>query len=63
MAGSQSQAKGKANKAGGKIRQAVGRATGNRKLKARGAVQTAKGTVQDATGRADRKLRGAANSF
>lgn len=30
---------------------------------ARGAAQETKGKVQEATGRADRKIRGAANSF
>ena len=63
MAGSRSQAKGKGNKAAGAVKQAVGRATGNRSLQTKGATQKAKGKVQDASGRADRKLRRAANSF
>jgi uncharacterized protein YjbJ (UPF0337 family) len=63
MAGSRSQAKGKANKIAGATKQAVGKATGNRKLRTKGTVQRAKGTVQDAVGRSDRKIRGAANSL
>jgi uncharacterized protein YjbJ (UPF0337 family) len=51
------QVKGKGNKAVGGAKQAVGKATGNRKLQAKGAVQKTKGKLQDATGRADRKLR------
>jgi uncharacterized protein YjbJ (UPF0337 family) len=63
MAGSRSQAKGKANKIAGAAKRAVGKATGNRKLRAKGTVQRAKGKVQDTVGRSDRKIRGAANSL
>jgi uncharacterized protein YjbJ (UPF0337 family) len=63
MAGSKSQAKGKANKLAGSAKRALGKATGNRKLQAKGAVQQTKGKAQDAVGRSDRKIRGAANSL
>jgi uncharacterized protein YjbJ (UPF0337 family) len=63
MAGSRSQAKGKANKMAGAAKRALGKATGNRKLRAKGAIQQTKGKAQDAMGRTARKIRGAANSL
>lgn len=43
---------GMANEAAGKVKQGVGSATGNDKLRAEGAAQEAKGEVQQATGKA-----------
>jgi uncharacterized protein YjbJ (UPF0337 family) len=57
------QAKGKANKAAGRVKQAIGKAAGDRSLQAKGTAQRTKGKLQDASGRADRKVRGKANSI
>jgi len=43
---------GMANEAVGKVKQGVGSATGNDKLRAEGAAQEVKGEVQQATGKA-----------
>jgi uncharacterized protein YjbJ (UPF0337 family) len=56
LAGSKTQAKGKANKISGSVKQAAGKATGNRKMRAKGTAQKAKGAVQDAAGKTGRAL-------
>jgi uncharacterized protein YjbJ (UPF0337 family) len=56
MAGAKTQAKGKANKVAGGVKEEVGRVTKNRSLQAKGAAQKAKGSVQDIAGKARRKL-------
>ncbi len=43
--------KGLANEAAGNVKQAVGRATGNERLKADGAAQELKGEAQQALGK------------
>jgi uncharacterized protein YjbJ (UPF0337 family) len=57
MAGTARQAKGKGNKVAGSTKKAVGKATGNRRLQAKGSAQKAKGTVQDVAGKVERKVR------
>ena len=44
--------KGAANQAAGNVKQAVGKATGDNKLRAEGAGQELKGKVQSTTGKA-----------
>jgi uncharacterized protein YjbJ (UPF0337 family) len=56
MAGSKTQAKGKATKAAGTVKKTVGKATGNKSLATKGSAQKAKGTVKDKVGKATRKV-------
>ena len=56
MAGSKIRAKGKANKISGGLKQAAGKATGNKKMRAKGTAQKAKGVVQGAAGKTGRAL-------
>ena len=48
-----------ANEIAGKTKQAVGKATDDREMQAKGAVQEAKGKGQVATGKVKDKLKGA----
>ena len=48
--------KGKAMKAKGKVKDAVGGLTGDVPLQAKGKVDQAKGTIQDAFGKVERKI-------
>ena len=56
MAGTKTQAKGKANKAIGSVKKTTGRVTKNRRLQARGAAQKAKGSLQETVGKVARKV-------
>ncbi|WP_425287249.1 CsbD family protein [Pelagibacterium luteolum] len=49
--------KGAGNKAKGSVKQAAGKATGNKKLEAEGAADKAKGHVQQNVGKAKDALR------
>lgn len=53
--------KGLANEAAGNVKQAVGRATDNRKLEAEGVVQERKGEAQQAVGKAKDAVKDAAD--
>jgi uncharacterized protein YjbJ (UPF0337 family) len=53
------QIKGYANQAGGKIKQGVGKAIGNDRLRAKGAAQEAKGDAQNAVGKAKGTIKDA----
>ena len=55
--------KGYANEAGDKIKQGVGKAIGNDRLRAKGAAQEAKGEAQKAVGKAKGAIKGAARKF
>ena len=57
MAGTKRQAKEKANKLSGSTKKAIGKATKDRSLQAKGSVQKVKGTVQDFAGKVERKVR------
>jgi uncharacterized protein YjbJ (UPF0337 family) len=57
------QIKGYANEAGGKIKQGVGKAVGNDRLRAKGAVQVAKGDAQKAVGKAKGTIKDAARKI
>ena len=46
-------------RSGGAVKQAAGKATGNRKLQAKGAAQKAVGTIQNKAGKAQDKMRSA----
>lgn len=48
--------KGTANEAAGKIKEEIGKATGDRKLEAKGVAQNAKGHAQKAVGDVKGKL-------
>lgn len=50
MSGTKDKVKGMANEAVGNVKQGVGKATGNDKLRAEGAVQERKGEVQQTVG-------------
>ena len=52
---------GSANQAKGAVKEAVGKITGDAKLKAEGAADKVKGQVQNAIGGAKDALRGAAD--
>jgi uncharacterized protein YjbJ (UPF0337 family) len=54
------EAKGKAENLKGRVKQAVGAVTGNKKLEAEGAADRATGAAEHAAGKAARKLEGAA---
>lgn len=56
MAGGKTQVKAKANKAAGSVKKAVGKATKNKSLAAKGTGQKAKGSVQNTVGKATRKV-------
>jgi uncharacterized protein YjbJ (UPF0337 family) len=51
MSSTSDKAKGYANKAAGSVKEAVGKATGNEKLEAKGDLQQAKGSAQVAVGK------------
>lgn len=51
--------KGMANEAVGNVKQAVGKATGNDKLRAEGAAQELKGEAQQALGKAKDSVKNA----
>jgi uncharacterized protein YjbJ (UPF0337 family) len=53
--------KGMANEAVGNVKQGVGKATGNDRLRAEGAAQEAKGEIQQAVGKAKDTAKDAAN--
>ena len=53
--------KGHANKAVGKVKQGVGQAVGNDRLRAKGAAQAAKGDVQKTIGKAKVAIKDAAD--
>ena len=53
--------KGYANKAAGKVKQGVGTAVGNDRLRAEGAAQEAKGDVQKTVSKAKDAIKGAAD--
>jgi uncharacterized protein YjbJ (UPF0337 family) len=57
------QIKGYANEAGGKIKQGVGKAIGNDRLRAEGAVQEAKGNAQKAIGKANVAIKDVADKI
>ena len=56
-------AKGVANQAAGNVKQALGKAVGNDRLRAEGAGQEVRGKVQKAVGDAKTGVKNAANSF
>ncbi|EMG53131.1 CsbD family protein [Ochrobactrum sp. CDB2] len=51
--------KGKANQAGGAIKEEAGKLSGNRKVEAEGAAQKLKGKAQDAKGKAKDAVKSA----
>src|SRR6476660_174228 len=53
-----SQIKGKANKAAGSVKKAVGKTTKDRSLQVKGTAQKAKGAVQDTAGKVAGKAKG-----
>jgi uncharacterized protein YjbJ (UPF0337 family) len=55
------QIKGYANEAAGKVRQGVGKAIGNDRMRAKGAAQEIKGEAQKAMGKAKGAIKGAAD--
>ena len=55
------QIKGYANEAAGKVRQGVGKAIGNDRMRARGAAQEVKGGAQKAMGKAKSTVKDAAD--
>ena len=57
------QIKGYANEAGGKIKQGVGKAIGNDRLRAKGAAQEAKGEAQKAVGKTKGAIKEAARKI
>jgi uncharacterized protein YjbJ (UPF0337 family) len=54
--------KGLANEAAGNVKQAVGKATGNEKLQAKGFVQERKGEAQQLAGKAKDAVKEAADA-
>ncbi len=54
---------GAGNKAAGSVKQAVGKATGNKNLEAEGAGQKARGTVQEKIGEAKSSVKNAVDKF
>ncbi|OYV95132.1 MAG: hypothetical protein B7Z68_07410 [Acidobacteria bacterium 21-70-11] len=50
------EARGKAKKVQGRVKEAVGKATGDRELERKGARQRAEGAVQEGVGKARRKI-------
>lgn len=61
MGSTADKAKGMANEAAGKVKQGVGRATGDRDLEAKGAAQELKGKGQKTIGKAKDAVKKAAN--
>ena len=57
------QIKGYANEAAGKIKQGVGKAIGNDRLRAKGAAQEAKGDAQKAVGKAKGAIKDVAHKI
>jgi uncharacterized protein YjbJ (UPF0337 family) len=55
------QIKGYANKATGKVRQGIGKAIGNDRMRAKGAAQEVKGEAQKAMGKVKGAVKGAAD--
>lgn len=56
MDGTKDKAKGLANEAAGKVKQTVGKVTGDKSLQAEGLVQEGKGEAQQTVGKAKDKL-------
>lgn len=52
----QQEARGKVKKLRGRVRETVGRITGNRKLEQEGSRERAEGAVQESLGKARRKV-------
>ena len=61
MGSTSDKASGIGNQAAGKIKQGVGRATGNDRLEAEGGAQEAKGKIQKAVGETKSAVKDAAN--
>ena len=59
MAGGKTQAKGKANKAAGSVKKAVGKATKNRSLQAKGTVQNPRARCRKPPGKSPARSRAA----
>jgi uncharacterized protein YjbJ (UPF0337 family) len=59
MTGVKKQVKGKARAGVGETKRAVGKATRNRSLEAKGVAETAKGKGKSTAGRAAQKVKGA----
>jgi uncharacterized protein YjbJ (UPF0337 family) len=57
------QIKGYANEAAGKVKQGIGKAIGNDRLRAEGAVQEAKGNAQKAIGKANVAIKDVADKI
>ena len=57
------QIKGYANEASGKLKQGVGKAVGNDRLRAKGAAQVAKGHAQKAVGKAKGAMKDVAGKI
>ncbi len=55
--------KGYANEAAGKVKQGVGKAVGNDRLRAKGAAQEVKGDAQKAVGKAKGAIKSAADKL
>lgn len=62
MSSTGDKAKGYANKAAGSVKATVGKATGNEKLQAKGALQQAKGSAQVGMGKAKDAAKDGAKS-
>lgn len=62
MSGTGDKIKGMANEAMGNVKQAVGKATGNQKLKVEGTVQERKGEAQQTIGKAKGAVKSAVDS-
>ena len=54
--GAEDTVKGTVNKAAGKVQSAVGKATGNKKMEAKGKARQVGGTVQAKAGQAEQKV-------
>ena len=63
MGSKSDQIKGHANEAAGKVKQGVGKAIDNDRLRAKGAAQEAKGGAQKAVGKATGAIKDAADKI
>ena len=61
MSGTTDKIKGMANEAAGNVKQGIGKATGNDKMRAEGLAQEAKGEAQQAMGDVKNKVKDADN--
>jgi uncharacterized protein YjbJ (UPF0337 family) len=61
MSGTTDKIKGLANEAAGNVKQGIGKATGNDKLRAEGLAQEAKGEAQQTMGDVKNTVKNAAN--